>query len=139
VKGANSASPGRGVATTAYEVVAGQAAKNSVYLVNPGLLRQELENPGVDRPATWTDGVRVDDRDAFLTALDRRDAASRAEVVIVQPHLTGVTFAKLNALRSTPPPSNDLLRLMRLEDMLQSVRVTAVARKADLTVFTAHV
>lgn len=138
VKGANSASPGRGVATTAYEVVASQASKNSVYLINPQRLREELEDPGVDDPATWTGGVRVATRDDFLAALDRRDATSLARVIIVQPHLTRTTFDKLNALRSSSAPSDDLLRLMRLEDMLHGVKVIAVARKADLTVFTAQ-
>jgi hypothetical protein len=138
VKGANSASPGRGVATTAYEVVANQATKNTIYLADPDLLRQQLEDPGVDRPATWTNSKRIDHRDDFLAALDRRDAASLAQVVIVQPHLTETTFTKLNAARTSPSPSNDLLRLMRLEDMLQGTKVTAVSCRADLTVFAAR-
>jgi hypothetical protein len=138
VKGANSSSPGRGVATTAYEVVAGQATKNSLYLMNPGRLRQELENPAVDEPATWTNGKRVDDRNDFLAMLDKRDAASRAEIVIVQPHLSETKYTKLNTIRSSPKPSDDVLRLLRLEDLLQATKRTAVSRKGDLTVLTAR-
>jgi len=43
--------------------VAGQATKNSLYLMNPARLRQELEDPAVDEPATWTNGKRANDRD----------------------------------------------------------------------------
>jgi hypothetical protein len=138
VKGANSASPVRGVSTTAYEVVASQATKNSAFLVDPERLRDELENPGVDSPATSTNGKRSVDRDDFLAALDARDATSAAEIVIVQPHLSETTYAKLNAVRSSPAPTDDVLRLLRLEDLLQSTRKTAVSRNADLTVFTAR-
>jgi hypothetical protein len=123
---------------TAYEVVASQATKNSVYLVDTEQLRQELEDPGVDHPATWTNGKRVDDREDFLAALDTRDAASLAQIVIVQPHLAETTYTKLHAVRSATSPSDDLLRLMRLEDLLQSTKTTAVSRKADLTVLTAQ-
>ncbi|GAA3112160.1 hypothetical protein JOF29_002734 [Kribbella aluminosa] len=118
--------------------MASQATKNSVFLVDPERLRRELEDPGVDCPATRTNGKRADDRGEFLAMLDARDAASPAEMVIVQPHLSETTYTKLNAVRSSPAPTDDVLRLLRLEDLLQSTKKTAVSRGADFTVFTAR-
>jgi hypothetical protein len=58
VKGAKSNSKKRGIAVNAYEVVAAQAAKNLRYVQGPQLL-DRLKNPGVSRPACWTEGKRA--------------------------------------------------------------------------------
>ncbi|MFK4085021.1 hypothetical protein ACI2LF_12980 [Kribbella sp. NPDC020789] len=136
VKGANSASPLRRVAATAYEVVASQAVKNLVF-TDSELLRDALETTSVTKPASWTDGVRVDDRAEFLEALALRDATDDVQVVIVQPHLSESIYKKLGEERTTEPPGDELLRLFRLEGLLLSTRATVVATNADLEVIGA--
>ncbi len=137
VKGANSASPPRRVAATAYEVVASQAVKNLAF-TDPELLRDTLESTPLTKPACWTDGVQVDDRTEFLEALALRDATDDMQVVIVQPHLSESIYKKLGEERSTEPPGDELLRLFRLEGLMLSTRSTVVAANADLEVIGAR-
>lgn len=133
VKGADSGSPLRGVAAAAYEVVTGQAVKNLVF-ADGALLRRSLESPGVLSPASWSNGVRKTDRSEFIEALELRDASDEMRVVIVQPHVSEATYQRLDAGRRTDQPSDDLLRLFRLEALLQAARSNAIAMSADLEV-----
>jgi hypothetical protein len=133
VKGADSDTPRRGVAAAAYEVVTGQAVKNLVF-ADRALLQRRLESPGVRTPASWSFGTRKNDRADFLEALELRDASNDMRVVIVQPHVNEAVYQRLDADRSADQPSDDLLRLFRLEAMLQAARSNAIAMSADLEV-----
>ncbi|WP_433003307.1 hypothetical protein [Kribbella sp. CA-294648] len=133
VKGADSESPKRGVAASAYEVVTGQATKNLVF-ADLSLLRRRIENPAVSKPACWTDGNRVGDRTDFLEAMDLRDASDELRIVIVQPHVNEPTYQRLDADRLIAHPGDDLLRLFRLEALLVASRAAAIGMSADLEV-----
>ena len=133
VKGANSSGPRRAISATAYEVVTSQAVKNAVFLDSDVLLRH-LGKSTLSATATWTDGVRASDRSDFLEALEARDARDRYEVVIVQPHVSKSTYDRLyndSTVDSLPP---DLLRLQRLEMILNGGRPTMTGRGSDLFV-----
>ncbi|KOV89875.1 hypothetical protein ADL03_00010 [Nocardia sp. NRRL S-836] len=131
VKGANSAVAGRRVSVHAFEVVVSQATKNIGFL-DPRLLRPRLEPPKAHRLACWSDGVRVPDRADFLESLECRDAMDKRQVVIIQPHVSELTYQRLR--KSSGSPSDDLLRLRLLEDLLNSAWSSVAGSGADLIV-----
>ncbi len=137
VKGAGSDSPNRRVSVTAYEVVTSQAEKNLLYFADLAVLRDRLLHPGVAKPATWTHGVRIADRTDFLDAFDSRSASDPLRVVIVQPHLSEATHKRLRVDPLPTQPSDDLMRLFRLENLLRMTRTSCVGGNADLTVVSA--
>ncbi len=122
-KGAETNSPGRGIAAAAYEGVVGQAKKNLVYADTSRLLAQ-LMRPPVERPACWIDGVPAGDRSAMLAELSRRPSNSVTEVIVVQPH---VREAKRSPLIAAPGTSQEHLRLRLLETLLVGTRSAVVA------------
>lgn len=126
VKAAHNASPHREVAVVPYEVVVSQAVKNVIYS-DPQLLANRLTASGINRPAAWVDGVRVADRSEFLDALALRDASDRTEVVVIQPHVSAATYARVRSASRSTPVSNELLRLYLLERLLTSARSNVVA------------
>ena len=136
VKGAENDSDRRQVSAAAYEVVAGQAVKNLIFIADLKLLRACLEDPVVPKPATWTNGVRVSDRAEFLDAFDKRGADDLKRVVIVQPHVSEATYGRLRVDPLPFPPSDDMMRLFRLEAILTSARTSAVSISADLSVIS---
>jgi hypothetical protein len=87
VKSADSAAPSRSVAVSPFEVVAGQAVKNSRLLIEPEQLREPVDMPHGSQRAAWTDGRRVTGRSEFLARLDDLPPDKR-RVVIVQPHVS---------------------------------------------------
>lgn len=131
VKSALSAVPGRRVSVQAFEVVVSQAVKNIGFL-DARVLRPRLEEANPHRAACWSFGTRVADRTDFLETLYLRDATCGKQVVIVQPHVNEVTYYRLRQGAGTP--SEDLLRLRLLEDLLNSARSTITATGADLVV-----
>lgn len=131
VKGALSAVPGRRVAVGAFEVVVSQAVKNIGFL-DYRVLRPRLEQAKSYRQACWSFGVRVPDRTDVLEALELRDATCKKQVVIVQPHVSETTYFGLR--RAPSDPSEDLLRLRLLEDLLNSAWSTVAGAGADLVV-----
>ena len=131
VKAANSVVVGRRVSVHAFEVVVSQATKNIGFL-DPRHLRPRLEHPTAHPLACWSDGVRFPDRTDFLDALECRDATSKRQVVIVQPHVSEVTYKRLQG--SSGSPSEDLLRLRLLEDLLNSAWSSIAGSGADLVV-----
>jgi hypothetical protein len=136
VKGADNDSARRQVSAAAYEVVASQAVKNLIFLSDLKLLRACLEDPVVPKPASWTNGVRVTDRAEFLSAFDKRGADDRKRVIIVQPHVSEATDERLRVDPLPDPPSDDLMRLFRLEAILTAARTAAVSITADLSVIS---
>jgi hypothetical protein len=133
VKAVRRTGPRRRVAATPYEVVASQATKNLIY-AEPSRLRQKLLHPPVSRPATWTDGKRENDRQAFLDAIDIRNVTDPVHIVIVQPHLSRRIYNEVQSNSDPSNPSDDFLRLCLLETILNSARASAVAVGADLRV-----
>ena len=77
-----------------FEVVASQAAKNSRRLDNLDTLADTLLIAFTGRGA-WTDGTRVPDRTEFLDMLASMVPSDRKQVVIVQPHLSEVTYKNI--------------------------------------------
>lgn len=132
VKGAKSAALGRRVNLGAFEVVVSQALKNLVFL-DRDLLSRRLSSTPIARPACWEDGMRTTSRSDFLDVLQIRDATHRTEVVIVQPHVSKTTYARLRG-KSTATVSEDLLRLRLLEDLLNSARSTVTEVATDFIV-----
>jgi hypothetical protein len=135
-KAAHSTSASRSVAVSAYEVVAGQAAKNSRYLADLNLLRETLDIPYTPERAAWIDGVRVPDRKEFLVMLEGLLASDRRQVVIVQPHVSEAMVKAADASRATPskPRTQELNRLRSLETLLHTTRGAIVALGAELQV-----
>jgi hypothetical protein len=138
VKAAHSASSMRGIAVSAYEVVAGQAAKNSRYLVNLELLSETLAIPHAQKRAAWIDGKRVAGRHEFLSMLESLMPSDKRQVVIVQPHVSEKMYNHIRAHHPsvTSSPTADLLRLNSLETLLHTTRGAAVALGADLDVIS---
>lgn len=136
VKAAHSVSQTRGVSVSAFEVVAGQAVKNSRYLVDLNLLSEALLIAPPAQRAAWTDGKRVPDRTEFLAMMGALMPSDKKKVVIVQPH---VSEAMYNRIRpgdgsETGARTRELFRLSSLETLLHTTRAAAVAVSADLHV-----
>lgn len=135
VKGAENDSPNRGVSASAYEVVTGQAVKNAIFL-DDDVLTEHLKSPPTTSPATWSDGVRETDRNYLLEAIAARDARSAFRVVIVQPHVSKLIYDRFHSSAlSDARPSANLLRLHRLENILNGGRPTMTGMGSDLFVF----
>ncbi|MCA1702840.1 MAG: hypothetical protein LC808_06035, partial [Actinobacteria bacterium] len=132
-KAASSASGGR-VASGAFELVVSQAVKNLRYM-NPNRLVTALETTPLERPATWLDGVRTNDRLPLINAIRHRPIVADVQVVILQPHHTLAMQQRLEALTASGGSSRDLLRFHLIETMLNSARGTAVALGGELTVW----
>ncbi|HEX4246895.1 MAG TPA: hypothetical protein VH008_03445 [Pseudonocardia sp.] len=134
VKGAGSAARQRRISATAYEVVVSQAVKNITFL-EPERLSERLRIAPVATPACWRDGERVPGRAGLIAALADRDARDRGQVIILQPHVSKHVYDELyEGLRRRPggPPSADLLRLHRVESMLNAGRPSVTGVGADL-------
>ncbi|RJO74932.1 hypothetical protein D5S18_16100 [Nocardia panacis] len=125
IKGAENASPRRGIAVTPYEVVVSQALKNLIY-TDVERLRRHLEHPGVERPATWNNGVRADDRSELLDMLDSRRPTDGFEIVIVQPHLSRARYDAHVGLPCDASAADDTFRLRLLERLLHHARRDAI-------------
>jgi hypothetical protein len=135
VKGAENDSPRRGVSAVAYEVVTSQAVKNT-YFMNDPKLSEYLKSSPVSRPATWIDGVRENDRSGIIEAISERNARSPYRVVIVQPHMRKTVYeSKYEQSKNGGQPSAELLRLRRLENILNGGRPTMAGMGADLFVY----
>jgi hypothetical protein len=129
----------RGVAVSPFEVVASQAAKNSRRLDNLDTLADTLLIAFTGRGA-WTDGTRVPDRAEFLDMLASMVPSDRKQVVIVQPHLSEVTYENIwaTAHRQGSGRSQEAFRLSTLETLLHTTRAAAVAVGADLEVIASR-
>ncbi|WP_427885533.1 hypothetical protein ACQHIV_24695 [Kribbella sp. GL6] len=136
VKGAGNDSPRRGISAAVYEVVTSQAEKNLLWFSDLDALRDRLDNPPVAKPATWDHGVRLPDRIEFLNAFDSRSASDPLRVVIVQPHVSEMAYNRLRVDPLPTQPSDDLMRLFRLENLLRMTRTSTVGANADLTVIS---
>ncbi|MCE7010032.1 hypothetical protein LWC34_45580 [Kibdelosporangium philippinense] len=132
VKKSGSSSEQRKISASAHEVVIGQAVKNLIWM-DFTALRTRLESPPIEEPACWNSGVKGSDRSAFLAAFDRRDATSRTEIIIVQPHVREAHYKHLheNGL-DHEQISEDTLRLHLLEGLLNAARSTTTSVGADL-------
>lgn len=134
VKAANSWSPSRRVSTTAYEVVTSQATKNVSFL-DSDLLIEHLKSSTVSEPACWFDGNRISSRLEIVEGILLRDVRDEQRIVIVQPHLSKKTRDALyEGVRRSAPPSPNLSRLRRVEDLLNSSRQSITGLNADLLV-----
>jgi hypothetical protein len=135
VKSADSAGPSRGIAVTPFEVVAGQAVKNSRLLIEPDQLLELVDMPHGSQRASWVDGKRVPGRSEFLARLDGLPLDKR-QIVIVQPHVSEATYQRIrpskgSGKRATP---QEQFRLRMLETLLITARASIVALGADLHV-----
>ncbi|RSD13625.1 hypothetical protein [Amycolatopsis eburnea] len=135
VKGAESSSSGRGISAKSYEVVAGQAAKNLVFMEKERLA-EHLRSTDAPYKASWVDRVKVGDRREFIEMLLARSEEDAREVVIVQPHVLEKKHKALRALEPGTKPPQDLLRLQRLETLLNSTRSSVVNSNAELWVIS---
>jgi hypothetical protein len=133
VKAAATSSPGRGVAVAEYEVVSSQAVKNLTTLT-PDLLRDRLSASRVARPGCWVDGARVDDRTAFLEALEYVGLQDAKQVVIVQPHVNKALYDAVRKSQGTGADDLNLYRLQLLDTLLNAARSAAVYAGGDLRV-----
>jgi hypothetical protein len=136
VKAAHSASSLRGISVSAFEVVAGQAAKNSRYLIDLDSLSETLMIPHTPERAAWIDGKRVPNRTEFLTMIGGLMPSDKKRVVIVQPHVSEETYKRIRAgdASDTISRTRDLFRLNSLETLLHTTRGAVVALSAELQV-----
>lgn len=133
VKGAESRVPGRQVSARAYEVVTSQASKNLVFM-HKERLAERLAATANGR-ASWYDGKRVDGRDEFIEMLYSWTERQGREIIIVQPHVSKPVYDAVHAEDERKQPvSQNLLRLHRLETLLNSARSSIVKSGADLWV-----
>ncbi|MFI7114884.1 hypothetical protein [Amycolatopsis sp. NPDC049868] len=133
VKGADSKSTGRRVSAAAYEIVASQASKNLVFM-DKDRLAAHLKTTDASFKASWVDGKRAEGRAEFIDMLLARSEDDGREVIIVQPHLMEAKFKKLREMKPGAKPTQDLLRLQRLETLLNSARSSVVNSNAELWV-----
>jgi hypothetical protein len=136
VKAAKAASRLRGISVCAFEVVAGQAVKNSHYLADLDSLLETLMIPHITERAAWIDGNRVSGRTEFLDMIGCLMPSDKKQVVIVQPHVSEGMYRRIRADDSIDGsmPTPDLLRLNSLETLLHTTRGAAVALSAELHV-----
>jgi hypothetical protein len=141
IKGADRASPHRSVAVSPFEVVVGQAVKNSRLLTEPDLLCETLAIPHDPERAAWTDHRRVPDRSEFLTMLGGLMPDDKKQVIIIQPHVSEQMYQRIRGSDTTQSggPAKELFRLRTLETLLHSARATVVALGADLHVIGSKV
>jgi hypothetical protein len=95
VKKAGSTSQSREVAASAFEVVVGQAAKNSRLLVEPEVFKDTIETHDTPARAAFTYGRRVSGYSEFLKKLDGLPPGKR-QVVVVQPHVSAYFYAPIS-------------------------------------------
>jgi hypothetical protein len=135
VKKAESVAPSRSVAVSAFEVVAGQAVKNSRLFIEPDQLKEYIDIPHIPERATWTDGKRVPDRADFLKRLDSLPP-DKKQVVIVQPHVSELIYQRIRQGSGSGGKASpqEQFRLRMLETLLHSARAAIVALGADLYV-----
>lgn len=133
VKGADSKSVKRRVSAAAYEVVASQASKNLVFMDKERMVAH-LQKTDAPFKASWIDGKKTVGRVEFVDMLRARKETDAREVVIVQPHLREAMHVQLRATDPAEKPSQDLLRLQRLETLLNSTRSSIVNSNAELWV-----
>jgi hypothetical protein len=133
VKGADSSSPGRGISAKAYEIVASQAAKNLVFM-DKERLAEHLRSTDAPYKRSWADGTRETGRQDFIDMLLARTEENAREVIIVQPHVLEEKHKALRAVEPGTKPPQDLLRLQRLETLLNSTRSSVVNSNAELWV-----
>lgn len=121
VKGANSASDGRKVSVSSYEVVVGQAVKNIRHVDHELLAGGFMQS--LDRrlqAAVWSDGefLGKDGRLPMKRAIEDLGANFRRRVVILQPH---VRRSALQAARDSNS-ARDKLAASQLDALLLSAR-----------------
>lgn len=134
VKAAHSNSTGRGIAVTCFEQLVSQAEKSVRRLLPEALHADLLARQSVPRPACWTRGRRVPNRLEFLEQLADRKPEDKTYVVLVQPHLTEVTWNKARAAAKAGRRTPDSFRLTLLDNLLHSTRRTITSICDDLTV-----
>ncbi|HEX3783926.1 MAG TPA: hypothetical protein VHX38_30045 [Pseudonocardiaceae bacterium] len=132
VKGAESSAPGRQISTGAYELVTSQASKNLIFLDKDRLARQLAAT--AQGKASWQDGERVDSRDEFIEMLHSWTVRQGREIIIVQPHISKPAYYQAHEDDDQDRVSPNLLRLRRLETLLNSARSSIVKSGADLWV-----
>ena len=135
VKAADSASPDRRIAVTAYEVVCAQALKNLRYLDSKLLqdgLKEKIEQRKASRGSTvgcWQDGKRVAEKafQAHISATKYSKLNKR--VVIVQPHVhEDMLPADLNT------PGQTVNQTLLLYTLLNSIEADVKRLGADFEV-----
>ena len=135
VKGAGSASPGRRISVSNYEVVSAQAVKHLRFLDHRRLVDGLSAGLGHNVAAlAWHDGQPAT-RQAMIDALNAIGGSNiERRVVILQPH---VRQATLEATRQPGAPAGDLARVQQLDTLLHSDDASCRALGATLTVLSA--
>lgn len=116
VKGSGSASPTRGISTSDYEVVVGQAIKNLRFLDLANLAdRLEEGNGKAVAPSNWKDGVKDHpERKNLIARLRQIGTNLELQVVILQPR---VRKQDLLAARQDATAGNETSRLKRTRQL----------------------
>ena len=116
VKGSGSPSPTRGISTSDYEVVVGQAIKNLRFLDLANLAdRLEQGNTKAVAPSNWKDGVKDHPKRENLVARLRQIGTNlELQVVILQPR---VRKEDLLAARQDATAGNETSRLQRARQL----------------------
>jgi len=88
VKGSNSDAANRGLSVSDYEIVVGQAVKNLRHIDRNSLVEKLRANKdNLIGSAVWKDGVRQENRDDFLIALNSVTSDIQKTVVVFQPRV----------------------------------------------------
>lgn len=136
VKGSGSNDRERAISVSEYEVVVGQAVKNLRHL-DRLLLKDKLERnaEGALKNAVWHNGVRQENRDGIIRALEELGSRVKRKVVILQPRVRRVEYEEVRGLLSRNQGSlGKRHRLKQLDALLLSARANCLGLGATFEV-----
>jgi hypothetical protein len=132
VKGAHSNAAGRRVSVSAYEVVTAQAVKNLLWLDRSDLAAG-LKASARESNHFWHNH-RGAKKDQFITRLEATPANHELRVIVLQPHMSSSTLARIQRGRA----GADALRVDQLSGLLASAQRTCGAIGATFKVICAE-
>ncbi len=113
----------RRLSVTDYEVVTGQAVKNLRH-IDRGRLIEKLEanKHTTLRDAVWHDGVRQDDREGVLAALNAAGSNMKKNVIVLQPRVRKAEYDNVRSAIAAGGMNKNVLILKQLDTLLLAAR-----------------
>ncbi len=133
VKGSKSKKDERSVSVADYEVVVGQAVKNIRHL-DADLLAEKLNSNAGNKIATaiWHNGIKQDNRAAFIEKLKTISANYNRKVYVLQPRVRKGSFDALNQLGEQVTAEKK--RMRQLDSLLFGAKLDCMAVGAEFYV-----
>lgn len=136
VKGSKSDTQNRGISTSDYEVVVGQAIKNLRFLDLDNLANQlEAGKNKQVAQANWHDSVQQDDeRDPLVEAIGQLGTNTDVQIVVVQPRVTQNEHDGARGDAANGNVSSRVKRLRQLDALLLEAQAACQALGARFVV-----